>query len=152
MQSFPRELCGVLAADCGIKIKSCQGSVTSLFQDLAGHIAQDEVGEIKAELESSQKAAYDRMYAEKILARNTKPRLPSPTKKATTSGNTATTSAQPKKSPQNKRAPQKAGRRRQVANSGNKGRNNKPPSFQPKRQDLMRQLADLTKIVKQFKN
>ena len=35
--------------------------------------------EIRAELESSLKSAYDRMYAEKILARNNKPRTTSPT-------------------------------------------------------------------------
>ena len=149
MNKFPRELCDVIAADCSNKVTSCQGSIKSLFQDLAGHIATEEVGEIDAELNSSFKTAFDKMYAEKILARNNKPRAPSPTKKPTVSTNTP--GGQNRKTAPNKRS-NKPNRRNQGI-SGRRGRNNKAPSpGSNRRQDLMKQLTDLTRIVKQLKN
>ena len=153
MNKFPRELCDVLAVDCGLKVTSCQNSIKSLFLDLAGHVDQSEVDEIKAELKSSLKAAFDKMYAEKILARNNKPRAPSPTKKQQNTGNNANQGKFPKKTTPNQRNSNKSGKRNQAGSSGRKGRNNKAPSSRPnKRQDLMKQLTDLTKIVKQMKN
>ena len=150
MNKFPRELCDILAADCGNKVHSCQGSIKSLLQDLAGHIAIEEVGEIEAELKSSFKTAFDKMYAEKILARNNKPRAPSPTKKVTVIANTS--GGQNRRAPPNKRSNNKATRRNQGI-SGRRGRNNKAPaSGNNRRQDLMKQLTDLTRIVKQLKN
>ena len=93
------------------------------------------------------------MYTEKILARNNKPRAPSPTKKPQNTGNASTSGSNPKKSSPNKRLPNKSGKRNQAGALGQKGCSNKMFLSRPnKRQDLMKQLTDPTKIVKQLKN
>ena len=148
----PRELCDILAVDCELKVKACQDSIKALFNDLAGHIAAEECDEIKAELEATFKISFDRMYAEKILTRNSKKsRQASPTKRPSTSSGNTKTASKTKDKPKNQPGPSRGNNKARRRGQGNRNNTPKKGNQAPKRQDLAKQLADLTRVIKQMK-
>ena len=151
-QKAPAELCKLIALDCKAKTVNCQASIDSLLADLSKLIPDNDFEEIKNELHHDYQSASDRLYAEKILGRNNaaKPRgdpTATPKPKSKTS--------RPAKKPQSQGGqPRGRGGRPRNRRRGNREPDNtatvrtRPGTV---KQDLMRQLNDLSKAIKLMK-
>ena len=150
-QKAPAELCNLIALDCKAKTVNCQASIDSLLQDLSKLIPENDFEELKQELNHDYNTASDRLYAEKILARNnaTNPR-----------GNSSSSAKSSKRNPRPAKKPQpKGGQPRGKSRSRNRrGGNRESDTSNPVRtrpgavkKDLMRQLNDLTRAIKDMK-
>jgi hypothetical protein len=149
----PADLCDILAIDCGHKARKCQETISSLSQDLAQKIPHLGYQEIIADLNHGYKLAFDRQFAEKILARTkARTRSRNPDKaKAKKNNYQANTKA---KNPPNKGGPTQHKKNKPFNKKGqqagpSKGQMNNPAH---KKQDLMRQLKELTKAVGKLKS
>ena len=148
-QQAPAELCKLISLDCKDRLINCQAAIDTLLTDLQKLIPDTDFREIKGELQHDLNLATDRLYAEKILARNNanKPR-----------SNAASTSTAKKSNPRASGKPkpkgrQPRGRSRPRPRRGDKQPNN-PADVRSRpgavKQDLMRQLNDLTKAIKKM--
>ena len=149
-QKAPAELCKLVALDCKARLVNCQASIDSLLSDLEKLIPESDFKELKGELNHDYNTASDKLYAEKILGRNNanKPRgNPTPSTSTKTSKN-------PKASgkPQSQRR-QPRGRSRPRRRGGNQQSNN-PAQVRNRpgavKKDLVRQLNELSKAIKQM--
>ena len=149
-QQAPAELCKLISLDCKARLVNCQASIDALLVDLKKLIPETDFKDIQSELQHDYTTASDRLYAEKLLGRTNanKPR-----------GN-PTPNAPSKKNPRATRQPQPKGRQpRGRSRPRNRGRGNQQSDNTATvrsrpgavKQDLMRQLNELSKAIKQMK-
>ena len=148
-QKAPAELCKLVALDCKAKLVNCQAVIDSLFQELKKLIPEVDFKEITSELQHDCNNAVDRQYAEKILGRNAAP-------KPKGNSNTPSTSKKPnpkarKQKPAGKSPGGRSRSRRRRSDpqpDRTAGIRNRPAAV---KQDLMRQLNELSKAIKLMK-
>ena len=150
-QTAPAELCQILAQDCEDKKVDCDAVIQALLTDLQGLVPETDFLEIQAELKHDYHSAVDRLYAEKILGRTTA------AKQRTAP---ASTSAKPGPKTKQNLQPRASGRPKSRKRFPSRTRRNAPQ--QPNtngavrsrpaanKQELMRQLNDLTKAIKKM--
>ena len=148
-QKAPAELCKLVALDCKAKLVNCQAAIDSLFQELKKLIPEVDFQEINNELHHDCNNAIDRQYAEKILGRNAAPKP---------KGTSSTPS--PSKGPNPKAKKQKPAGKPPGGRSRSRKRRSDPQPYRTAgirsrpaavKQDLMRQLSDLSRAIKQMK-
>ena len=148
-QKAPADLCKLIALDCKEKLVNCQASIDSLLADLNKIIPETDFNELRSELQHDCNNASDRQYAEKILSRNNANK---PRSNPTSASNKSIPKSRTSKKPQPKGG-QPRGRRPRNRRGGNpQSDSTTPVRSRPGgvKKDLMKQLNDLTKAIKQM--
>ena len=145
-QSTPAELCKLIALDCDDKVKNCLAVSEALLNDLKTIIPDTDFKDISTELNHDYQLAVDRLYAEKILGRN-KGLKPGPSRPV--SKKQTPQKSKPSTGPRARRRVRPRTRRGTPQSTGPSDQVRSRPASN--KQDLMRQLNDLTQAIKKIK-